>query len=335
MELLKNRKRIVFTVFSLILLLVVVTGGIAVILNLNNKTSSSHAKQAPTSTTDTVEPLFIDHFSDNSKGWSVGNVGGYTRAVNDNMLLLADTKHNVLVESVPTPRTFADFSITTTFTLLQADANDSVGLYVRGDSNLDHDYRIDIFGNAHYAISKETLNAKNDLDQTYLVRPTSSSILKPIGQKNTLTVTMQGSLMVMQMNGKTMRKLNDTGYTRGQIALFVSNGATSSGVKAAFHDLMIYPLTNALSASQTCYRYWLVSECFAPSSSRGVPSKMTMPPLLPPSGPISMIQSALRITSKWCSITITVFPPSTSRFMMVSRRPMSERCRPVVGSSMT
>jgi hypothetical protein len=249
MELLKNRKRIVFTVFSLILLLIVVTGGIAVILNLNNKISSLHTKQTPTSTTGTVAPLFIDHFSNNSKGWSVGNVVGYTRTVHDSELLLADTKHNVLVESVPTPRTFDDFSITTTFTLLQADANDSVGLYVRGDSNLDHDYRIDIFGNAQYAISKETLDAKNDLDQTYLVHPTYSSILKPIGQKNTLTITMQGAAMVMQMNGKTTQKLNDTGYTHGQIALFVSNGATSSGVKAAFHDLVIYPLADAFSVS--------------------------------------------------------------------------------------
>ena len=244
MEFLKNRKRIAFTVFSLILLFIVVIGGIVVILNLNNKTPSLHAKQTPTSNTGTVIPLFVDHFSDNSKGWSVGNVVGYTRTVRNSALLLADTRHNILVESVPTPRTFDDFSVTTTFTLLQADAHDSVGLYVRGDSNLDHDYRIDIFGNAQYAISKETLNAKNDLDQTYLVHPTYSSILEPIGQKNTLTVTMRGSAMVMQMNGKTMRKLSDTGYARGQIALFVSNGATSSGVKATFHELVIYPLSD-------------------------------------------------------------------------------------------
>src|SRR5215207_6311556 len=59
----------------------------------------------------------------------------------------------------------------------------------------------------------------------------------------------------------------------------------------------------------------LVSECAAPRSCSGVPSKMTLPPLLPPSGPISMIQSAFLMTSRLCSITITVLPVSTSRLM--------------------
>src|SRR5207237_7045103 len=63
-----------------------------------------------------------------------------------------------------------------------------------------------------------------------------------------------------------------------------------------------------------CLKYWLVSEPFADSSGGGVPSKITLPPLFPPSGPISIIQSALEITSRLCSITITVLPPSTSRF---------------------
>ena len=246
MERTKNRKSIIFTIFSLILLLIIIAGGTLLILTLTNKTSSTRAKQAATpnraTATNTVEPLFMDHFSDNSKGWSVTNVVGYTRMVQGNALLLADTMHNVLVESVPTTKTFDDFSLTTTFTLLHADANDSVGLYVRGDSNLDHDYRLDIFGNNRYAISKETLTASNDLDQTYLVHPSYSNLLKPIGQKNTVNLVMEGSVMVVQLNGQTLHKLSDKDYSHGQIALFVSNGATSSGVKVVFHDIVIYPL---------------------------------------------------------------------------------------------
>lgn len=251
MERTKHRKRIVFTVFSLILLVILVTGGIVLAVKPNNTTPSSHAKKqlSPviTPTSSTVQPLFVDHFTDNSKGWSVGDVVGYTRTLHNNTLLLADTKHNVLVESIPTSTTFDDFSMTTAFTLLQADENDSIGLYVRGDSNLDHDYRVDIFGNTRYAISKETLDTNNDLDQTYLVHPVYTSALKPVGQRNTLTVAMKGSTMVIQVNGKTVHKLTDTGYTRGQIALFVSNGATSSGVKVIFHDLVIYSLTDTSS----------------------------------------------------------------------------------------
>ena len=44
-------------------------------------------------------------------------------------------------------------------------------------------------------------------------------------------------------------------------------------------------------------RYLPVSESFALRSCFGVPSNTTVPPLLPPSGPISTTQSALRMTS--------------------------------------
>ena len=53
----------------------------------------------------------------------------------------------------------------------------------------------------------------------------------------------------------------------------------------------------------------------------------------PPSGPRSMIQSAVLITSRLCSITSTVLPWSTSRDSTVSSLRMSSKCRPVVGSS--
>ena len=43
----------------------------------------------------------------------------------------------------------------------------------------------------------------------------------------------------------------------------------------------------------------------------GVPSAITFPPPSPPSGPRSMIQSAVLMTSRLCSITTTVLPRST------------------------
>jgi len=250
MEQKKRRRRTLFQAFSLLLLLLLLIGGIFLVKRLNSTPSLSQAKQTtPTSiagTQGTVEPLFTDKFSDNSKGWSLGEVAGYTRLLHNNMLTLADTKHNVLVESIPTSTTFDDFSITTTFTLTQADKNDSVGLYVRGDSNLDHDYRIDIFGNTTYAISKEALNSSNDLGQTFLVPPSHTNAIHPIGQRNVLTVAMKGPAMVVQMNGKTLHTLADTDYTHGQIALFVANGTSSSGVTATFHDIVIYSVPNRL-----------------------------------------------------------------------------------------
>ena len=65
----------------------------------------------------------------------------------------------------------------------------------------------------------------------------------------------------------------------------------------------------------------------------GVAVATTLPPLSPPSGPRSMIQSALAITSKLCSIIITAFPFSTSLFRTSNNFCTSTKCSPVVGSS--
>ena len=67
----------------------------------------------------------------------------------------------------------------------------------------------------------------------------------------------------------------------------------------------------------------------------GVPSAMTRPPPDPPSGPMSMTQSALLMTSRLCSMTITVLPLSTRPCSTPSSLRMSSKCSPVVGSSST
>jgi len=69
--------------------------------------------------------------------------------------------------------------------------------------------------------------------------------------------------------------------------------------------------------------------------SSGVPMPTTSPPPSPPSGPMSMIQSAVLTTSRLCSMTITVLPLSTRPFSTPSSLRMSSKCSPVVGSSST
>ena len=69
------------------------------------------------------------------------------------------------------------------------------------------------------------------------------------------------------------------------------------------------------------------------ATSSGVPAATTRPPRSPPSGPRSMIQSAVLMTSRLCSITTTLFPLSTSRCSTSSSSRTSSKWRPVVGSS--
>jgi hypothetical protein len=202
------------------------------------------------------QPLFYDDFTDTSKGWYQGSVPGYTRVIANNTLTLADANHEIMPESLPTTSIFKDFKVTVTYTLIQAAKDDSVGLYIRGDSYLDRDYRIDMYANKMYAISKETLHAGKHQVQ-YLVEPTIASALKPPGQPNTIGVMMKGARLVLELNGKIFASMSDPDYISGQIALFVQNSPTSSGVEASIENIAVYPLAESLPLPTATGQAWV------------------------------------------------------------------------------
>ncbi len=246
------------------LLLLVIISGILLIPNIKSENTSSHRSSSHPSQTATPDatisalsptvsltptPLFIDDFLKSSRGWALSepnDTSGYLRTMVGNQLVLSDINHEILIESLPTNTTFTDFSLTVTFTFLKGDQNDSVGLYLRGDSNLDHDYRIDIFGDNRFAINKELLNPDKTVQTAILVGPTTSPLLMPKNQANTLTVMMKGPFMVLAINGTIAASLVDADYSHGQIALFVNNGSTSDGVSASFSSVRVDPAPDQL-----------------------------------------------------------------------------------------
>jgi Domain of Unknown Function (DUF1080) len=250
-----KRKSVIvgFITIFLCLLLLAASGTVLFFIQrqAGKATSSSRQLVTPTDTMTKIarsptiplvdQPLFYDNFAGKSKGWSLGNAPGYTRMIANGILTLANSNHNILTESLPTDTIFTDFMVTMSFTVDKADKDDSVGLYVRGDSNLDHDYRVDIYGDNTYAISKELLNANKTPLVNTLVNPSSTSALHPTGQQNTLTVMMKGPLLVLLINTRIISSVTDTDYTAGQIALFVQNSPTSSGVEASFRSVAVYP----------------------------------------------------------------------------------------------
>lgn len=235
-----------------VILLIIVGGSSAFFIYFegNQETATSqHISTATATATPTITPnistptvprlLFFDDFLDNTKGWAISDTDDYTRTISDGKLTLSAFNHKLLVESLPT-NPVHDFSLSMTFTLQQADKNDSIGLFLRGDSNLDHDYRIDIYGNSTYAISKESLDEDNQQVIKTMVDQTHTPRLKGIGQQNILTVMMKGSEMVLLLNGAIIQTVSDTDYTRGQIAIFVENGSTSNGATASISSVFLY-----------------------------------------------------------------------------------------------
>ena len=247
----KRNVKTILIVSIITLLLVILTSGVLIFFyEVGNLASTARGNATATSQHGTpistgqssIKPLFSDNFSDVSKGWAVGSASGYTRVISNNTLTLANENHTTLTESLPTDLNFDNFSLTVTFTLLQATASDSVGLYVRGDTNLDHDYRIDFYGNDTYAITKEYLD-KQDFPQEISLQPaTFTSSLQPMGEQNTATVIMKGPDLELIINKKVVKSVTDYDYTSGQIALFVHNSLASNEVEAVFSSVVVYPL---------------------------------------------------------------------------------------------
>ena len=240
---------------GLAILLIIILGGSIFAISRTGRSGASLTKHGTaTATGDAMtpvvplKPLFSDNFADNSKGWGIGSGKGFSSSIEHNTLSMTEANHRVLDIPIPggnnAPALFSDFSVTASFTLLKADANDSVGLYVRGAStngNFKQGYFVDIYGDNSFDIFKVFADASKD---TFLVDPTPSTFINPLGQLNKLTVEMKGAEMMVLINDKVLLSVRDKDYMSGQIALFVENGKSSSGVQALFSNVIVNPAPN-------------------------------------------------------------------------------------------
>jgi hypothetical protein len=219
--------------------------------------TATHAPLTPTPTlsvtaTPSVEAtptqIFYDDFINNNKQWAITNVPDLLRYMNNDQLVLSVAGRRILTESVPSTTSFSDFTLVATYTLVAATKNDSVGLYVRGDSNLDHDYRIEIFGDNTVTINKEYLDDNSQPQSIELARRTKVSAIHALGQMNTLTVQLNGPTISVAINGTpVISSLYDVDYSHGQIAFFVTNSNSSSvSVTARFSSLAIDSIPDPL-----------------------------------------------------------------------------------------
>jgi 3-keto-disaccharide hydrolase len=177
------------------------------------------------------QSVFYDTFKNNALGWSLSNADGYYRTLKSGKLTLTNTNPGVtLIESLPTNAIYDDFTVSVDLTILRAGRGDRAGIYVRGDSNMDHDYRIDINGDNTIDIAKEYLDSNNNPRTDVLAAPRGSLALNPLGEQNTIKLVMSGSQLMLLINGIEVSSTSDSDYSTGQIALFVHAGERSNGV---------------------------------------------------------------------------------------------------------
>lgn len=231
---------------SMIILLLVLSFGSFLFLQVSKSkdtkliTSTETPTPTPTSTviymeTPPPQAVFYDTFINNALGWGLSSEVGYTRKLYNHKLILMNTNPNTtLVESLPTNATYDNFMVGADLTAVKAGENDSVGIYIRGDSNLDHDYRIDLNGNNTFDIAKEFLDSNQHPRVIFLDGPRSSSALNPPDKQNTITVIMVGTQLTLFINNTKVSTITDSDYTTGQIALFAHAGEASSGVSVSY-----------------------------------------------------------------------------------------------------
>jgi len=194
----------------------------------------------PTEVTPPPNAIFYDTFVNNARGWSLSGSDGYFRILVNNTLILADTNPNTpLIESVPTSVNLDNYVISVDFTINQGDAYDSLGLYLRGDSTLDHDYRIDINGDSTFDVAKEWLDTSKTAQTTLLIPSQHTGYLNPPGQQNTLTVLMIGPTLTVEINGFLVASITDASYPSGQVALFARHGNSPDGIIVSFSRVEI------------------------------------------------------------------------------------------------
>jgi hypothetical protein len=149
-----------------------------------------------------AQSFFYETFANNNHGWSLaGDSVQYRLLVNHSLILVNGNPGTTFVESVPTSNTnLSNYQVSVDFTIELGDKNDSTGLYLRGDSDLDHDYRVDVNGDGTIDVVKEWLDANLNQQTTTLFAPQQDHDLLPMGQSNTLTVIMLGNTLVVEVN---------------------------------------------------------------------------------------------------------------------------------------
>ena len=255
-----ERKRITYIIFIalIVVLLLLSTGSFLFIIGNNGSKSvitigTSTPTPSPTPIyleTPPVQSEFYDTFKNNAQDWSVSSTEGYYRSIEPGELTLANTNVNTtMVESLPTNSTFDNGTIIVNLIILQANTNDSVGLYLRGDTNLEHDYRIDLNGNGTFDIAKEYLDSKNNPQSIILFGPKSDTPLNSQGMRNTITLTMNGSRLQLFINNQRVGVVIDSDYEDGQVALFARLGKSSKKVAVGFTKVEIDRITGTLAGA--------------------------------------------------------------------------------------
>lgn len=241
-----NMKKVVSLV---VILLILICGSIAGYVVLTLPRTGKHTTSVPSGyPIPKGAPLFAETFMDNSQQWDMQSMQGrYQVSIDKKNLILEDDDNKLFPIMLPGAKKFANFKFIINAMFSKGDRENGYGLCIRGTTDasgyLTAYYRIELYGNSAYAISKVATDANGNTTSTTLVETTAHAAIKPMGQSNQIAVIANGPKITLIVNGQTVQTFSDTSYASGAIALFVSNlPGTHPGAQAMFSHLAIYPV---------------------------------------------------------------------------------------------
>jgi len=235
----------------IISIVVLIIGGLAGYLFMYSPVTqkSTQILATPSSASSKEPSEFVDAFKDNRNHWDLrSEAGKYSVAVANGNLVLEDNNNSLLPELLPGNRSFTNFKMGVDAVLSKGDQKNGYGLYIRCSSDQNGNpstyYRFELYGDSTYAIFKGILDKHGRINPSplTLVKYTKNPAIQKQGDSNHIEVSAKGATITIRVNGQELKTFADPSYTKGTIALFISNVQnTSLGAQAKFSNLAIYP----------------------------------------------------------------------------------------------
>lgn len=242
----KKRKMLLGIMLSIVVLVI---GGLAGYLFMYSPmTQKSISMPATSSSTRPKEPSeFADAFKNNSNQWDLrSEAGKYSVAITNGDLVLEDDNNSLLPELLPGNRAFSNFKMAVDAVLSKGSQKDGYGLYIRCSSDQGGNpttyYRLELYGDSTYAIFKGMLDKQGGADPSplKLVSYTTNSAIRKQGNSNHIEVNARSDTITIRVNGQVLKTFSDPSYTKGTVALFLSNIQDAPpGAQAKFSNLVI------------------------------------------------------------------------------------------------
>jgi len=181
------------------------------------------------------QPAWSDDFSDPDSGWEaqsdasaeVGYQGGVMR-----VLVLAPNR----LAWASAGRTFSNFRLVVETTQVAGPDDNEYGVLVRMQDP-EHFYRFSISGDGYYLVSKYSGGEWEMLSGDWA----ASDAIYTGNASNRLAVVCQGVTMTFFVNDVELVQVQDNGYSRGDVGLYVGTFFEPE-VEVHFDDLSVEPL---------------------------------------------------------------------------------------------